>query len=160
MAICSGATKLSIDGERRKKKVGVRAMKTPAMSAPGRAGRGAVDQKFVKYLSESSNFVKKMPTLFSFEILGNEMRDSQLCKVYISGGTFCFGTSSRKYRRSKSAPAGVLHAVVWQDAYRWVSNDTEKMPIQFSSSPKAKWIFRFGFVLRVLIRGNFQKLLF
>ena len=41
MAICSGATKLSIDGERRKKKVGVRAMKTPAMSAPGRAGRGA-----------------------------------------------------------------------------------------------------------------------
>ena len=49
MAICSGATKLSIDGERRKKKVGVRAMKTPAMSAPGRAGRGAVDQKFVKY---------------------------------------------------------------------------------------------------------------
>ena len=73
-------TKLSIDGERRKKKVGVRAMKTPAMSAPGRAGRGAVDQKFVKYLSESSNFVKKMPILFSFEILGNEMRDSQLCK--------------------------------------------------------------------------------
>ena len=112
MAICSGATKLSIDGERRKKKVGVRAMKTPAMSAPGRGGRGAVDQKFVKYLSESSNFVKKMPTLFSFEILGNEMRDSQLCKVYSSGGTFCFGTSSRKYRRSKSAPAGVLHAVV------------------------------------------------
>ena len=112
MAICSGATKLSIHGERRKKKVGVRAMKTPAMSAPGRAGRGAVDQKFVKYLSESSNFVKKTPTLFSFEILGNEMRDSQLCKVYSSGGTFCFGTSSRKYRRSKSAPAGVLHAVV------------------------------------------------
>ena len=89
-------------------------MKTPAMSAPGRAGRGAVDQKFVKYLSESSNFVKKTPTLFSFEILGNEMRDSQLCKVYSSGGTFCFGTSSRKYRRSKSAPAGVLHAVVWR----------------------------------------------
>ena len=55
-------------------------MKTPAMSAPGRAGRGAVDQKFVKYLGESSNFVKKMPILFSFEILGNEMRDSQLCK--------------------------------------------------------------------------------
>ena len=55
----SRLTKLSIDGERRKKKVGVRAMKTPAMSAPGRAGRGAVDQKFVKYLSESSNFVKK-----------------------------------------------------------------------------------------------------
>ena len=71
-----------------------------------RAGRGAVDQKFVKYLSESSNFVKKTPTLFSFEILGNEMRDSQLCKVYSSGGTFCFRTSSRKYRRSKSAPAG------------------------------------------------------
>ena len=40
------------------------------------------------------------------------MRDSQLCKVYSSGGTFCFGTSSRKYQRSKSAPAGVLHAVV------------------------------------------------
>ena len=77
-----------------------------------RAGRGAVDQKFVKYLSESSNFVKKTPTLFSFEILGNEMRHSQLCKVYSSGGTFCFGTSSRKYRRSKSALAGVLHAVV------------------------------------------------
>ena len=112
MAICSGATKLSIHGERRKKKVGVRAMKMPAMSAPGRAGRGAVDQKIVKYLSESSNFVKKTPTLFSFEILGNEMRDSQLCKVYSSGGTFCFGTSSRKYRRSKSATAGVLHAVV------------------------------------------------
>ena len=34
-------------------------MKTPAMGAPGRAGRGAVDQKFVKYLSESPNFVKK-----------------------------------------------------------------------------------------------------
>ena len=62
-------------------------MKTPAMSAP----RGAVDQKFVKYLSESSNFVKKTPTLFSFEILGNEMRDSQLCKVYSSGGTFVSG---------------------------------------------------------------------
>ena len=91
MAICSGATKLSIDGERRKKKVGVRAMKTPAMSAPGRAGRGAVDQKFVKYLSESSNFVKKMPTLFSFEILGNEMRDSQLCNVYSSGELFVSG---------------------------------------------------------------------
>ena len=81
-------TKLSIDGERRKKKVGVRAMKTPAMSAPGRAGRGAVDQKFVKYLSESSNFVKKTPTLFSFEILENEMRDSQLCKAYSSGELF------------------------------------------------------------------------
>ena len=40
------------------------------------------------------------------------MRDSQLCKDYSSGGTFCFGTSSRKYRRSKSAPASVLHAVV------------------------------------------------
>ena len=91
-------------------------MKTPAMSAPGRAGRGAVDQKFVKYLGESSNFVKKMPILFSFEILGNEMRDFQLCKEYSSGGTFCFGTSSRKYRRLKSAPASVLHAVVWQDA--------------------------------------------
>ena len=54
------------------------------MSAPGHAGRGAVDQKFVKYLhvSESSNFVKKTPILFSFEILGNEMRDSQLCKEY------------------------------------------------------------------------------
>ena len=57
-------------------------MKTPAMSAPGRAGRGAVDQKFVKYLGESSNFVKKTPILFSFEILGNEMRDSQLCREY------------------------------------------------------------------------------
>ena len=85
-------TKLSIDGERRKKKVGVRAMKTPAMSAPGRAGRGAVDQKFVKYLSEKFQLCQKMPILFSFEILGNEMCDSQLCKEYSSGGTFCFGT--------------------------------------------------------------------
>ena len=82
------------------------------MSAPGRAGRGAVDQKFVKYLGESSNFVKKNANSIFFEILGNEMRDSQLCKEYSSGGTFCFGTSSRKYRRSKSAPASVLHAVV------------------------------------------------
>ena len=87
-------------------------MKTPAMSAPGRAGRGTVDHKFVKYLSESSNFVKKTPILVSFEILGNEMRNSQLWKEYSSGGTFCFGTSSRKYRRSKWAPTGVLHAVV------------------------------------------------
>ena len=39
---------------------------------------------------------------------------SVLCKVYSSRGAFCFGTSSRKYRRSKSAPAGVLHAVVWR----------------------------------------------
>ena len=87
-------------------------MKTHVMSEPGRAGRGVVDQKFVKYLSESSNFVKKTPILFSFEILGNEMRDSQLCNDFSSGGTFCFGTSSRKYRRSKSARAGVLYAVV------------------------------------------------
>ena len=29
------------------------------MSEPGRAGQGAMDQKFVKYLSKSSNFVKK-----------------------------------------------------------------------------------------------------
>ena len=40
------------------------------------------------------------------------MRDSQLYKVFSSEGTFCSGTSSGKYRRSKSAPAGVLHAVV------------------------------------------------
>ena len=60
-------------------------MKTPAMSAPGRAGRGAVDQKFVKYLSESSNFVKKTPILFSFEILGNEMRDSVVQRVQFRG---------------------------------------------------------------------------
>ena len=90
-------TKLSIDGERRKKKVGVRAMKTPAMSAPGRAGRGAVDQKFVKYLSESSNFVKKTPILFSFEMLGNEMRDSQLCKEYSGISFFCSKLCLKKY---------------------------------------------------------------
>ena len=50
-----------------RRKVGVRAMKTPAVSAPGHAGRGAVDQKFVKYLSESSNFVKKNANSISFE---------------------------------------------------------------------------------------------
>ena len=61
------------------------------MSAPGRAGRGVVDQKFVKYLSESSNFVKKTPILFSFEILGNEMRDSQLCKDFSYGELFVSG---------------------------------------------------------------------
>ena len=135
MAICSRAARSqslrSTVREGRRKLVFVRWRRLPW--AHRRAGRGAVDQKFVKCLSESSNFVKKTPTLFSFEILGNEMRDSQLCKVYSSGGTFCFGTSSRKYRRSKSAPAGVLHAVVWQDAYWWVSIETEKMPIQFSS---------------------------
>ena len=76
-------------------------MKTPAMNAPGRAGRGAVDpkfvqisvdQKFVKYQSKSSNFVKKTPILFSFEILRNKMRDSQLCKEYSSGGTVKVGS--------------------------------------------------------------------
>ena len=45
----------------------------------------------MKYLSESSNFVKKTPTLFSFEMLGNEMRDSQLCKFIVPGELFVSG---------------------------------------------------------------------
>ena len=61
MAICRAAASqsFSIDGERRKKKVGVRAMKTPAMSAPGRAGRGAVDQKFVKVSKQKFQLCQK-----------------------------------------------------------------------------------------------------
>ena len=66
-----------------------------------------------------------------FEILENEMRDSQLCKVHSFGGTFCFGTSSWKYRRSKSAPAGMLHAVV-QDANGVVSAKNETKARRFS----------------------------
>ena len=79
-------------------------MKTPAMGAPGRAGRGAVDQNFVKYLSESPNFVKKTPTLFSFEILGNEMRDSQLYKVFSSKGS---GVPTPLFRGSTPRRVGV-----------------------------------------------------
>ena len=128
-----------IDGKRRKEGVVVGVMKTVSR---GRTGWGAVDQKFENYLSESSNFVvKRIQSQFSFEIFENEMRDSQLCKVYSSGGTFRCGTSSWKYRRSKSAPAGILHAVV-QDANRVsAENETKLTPLQFSSQPKAKWIF-------------------
>ena len=76
-----------IDGELKKEEVVVGAMKTVGRE---RTGPGAVDQKFVKYLSESSNFLKKkMPSQFrSLKILGNEMCDSQLCKVYSSGELF------------------------------------------------------------------------
>ena len=115
-----------IDGERRKEEVVVGAMKTVSRE---RTSWGAGNQKFVKYLSESSNFVKNMLSQLSFEVLGNEMHDSQLCKGYSTGGTFRFGTSSR---RSKSA--GILDAVV-QDANGVVSaeNETKITPLQFSS---------------------------
>ena len=105
-------------------------------------------------------FVEKMPTQFSFEVLGNQMRYFLLCKVYSSGGTLRFGTLSWKYPRSKLALAGVLHAVVRYANGVSAENETKNMPFQFSSYPKAKWIFRFRFVFRVLVRGNFDKLLF
>ena len=41
-------------------------MKTVSLE---RTDQGGVDQKLVKYLCQSSNCVKKMPSQFSFEIL-------------------------------------------------------------------------------------------
>ena len=74
------------------------------MSAP--AGNPYTMQKLTKYRRESLNVVEKMPSQFSFEVLGNQMRDSLLCKVYSSGVTLRFATSSWKYRRSKLALPG------------------------------------------------------
>ena len=56
------------------------------MSAPGRAGRGAADQKFVKYLSESSNLSKKNANSIFFWNPRNEMSDSQSCEDFSSEG--------------------------------------------------------------------------
>ena len=100
-----------------------------------------------------------MPPQFSFEVLGDQTRDSLLCKVYSSGGTLRFRTLSWIYPRSKFALAGFLHAVVRDANGMSAENETKEMPIQFSLYPKAKWIFRFRFVFRILIRGNFDKLL-
>ena len=63
--------------------------------------------------SQSSNFfVEKIPTQFSCEVRGNDKHDCCLCKLHSSEGNESFGTSTWKYRGSKSVPAGILHAVV------------------------------------------------
>ena len=84
-----------IDGERRKEEVVVGLIK---MVSCERTGCDAVHQKLTGYLRESSNFVEKVPSQFYFEDLGNQSRDSLLCKVSSSGGTLRFRTSSWKYR--------------------------------------------------------------
>ena len=93
-------------------------------------------QKLTKYLSKSADFVEKMPSQFSFEILGNEIRDCSLCKVrgnFVQGNFAFWDASPWKYQRSKSPSGAILHAVV-QDT-NWVSaeNETQNMPVQNSS---------------------------
>ena len=61
-----------------------------------------------------------------------------------------------KYWRSKLALAGIFHAVVQEANGVSAENETKRMPLQFSRYRKEKLIFRFGFVFRVCIRGNFE----
>ena len=79
MAICRLASSCRVLHNRRRAKKGkvvVGAMKT-ASRDDEHTWRDAVHQKLTKYLSESLNFVKKMPSQVSFEVLGNKMNHFQ-----------------------------------------------------------------------------------
>ena len=61
------------------------------MGAPGRAGRSAVDQKFVKYLSESPNFVKKRQLYFLLKSSGMKCVTLSCTKFLVPGELFVSG---------------------------------------------------------------------
>ena len=83
------------------------------------------------------------------------MHDSPLCKVYSSEETLRFRTSWLwKYRRSKSALAGILTQMGWVPKTK-----PKKYNFSLLRIRKRSGHFDLGF-FRVLIRGNFERLLF